>query len=274
MNNHLHLQENRNTLPTISVPELMTIYLFGNLNGHFKKRAIYEFTKNYWAEWFPHLPSYQAFNRRLNLLEPVFQVVFAYLLERINKEEKTDYLDHLIDSVPIILASGTRSKRAGVARDIAATGFCAAKQIKFYGVRLHLIARRKAGRLPKPVRLWLRQGNVHDLTALKEQYQAIEKMTLFADKAYVSKDFKQKMQTQQVQLVTPLKKPKKKELSKHQKSYNRLVSSLRQPIESFFKWLIDKTDIQRASAVRSTDGLLVHCIGKLSFALFLLTFYY
>jgi hypothetical protein len=26
--------------------------------------------------------------------------------------------------------------------------------------------------------------------------------------------------------------------------------------------------------VRSTDGLLIHCLGKLTFALFLLNFYY
>ena len=38
MNKHLHLQENRNKKPTITASELMTIYLFGNLNGHFKKR--------------------------------------------------------------------------------------------------------------------------------------------------------------------------------------------------------------------------------------------
>ena len=274
MNKHLHLQDNRNGQSTLTVPELMTIYLFGQLNGHFKKRHIYDFTKNYWADWFPTLPSYQAFSRRLNLLEPFYQVLSSDLLEQINQRQKTDYLDYLIDSVPIMLASGTRSKRARVAHDVANVGFCATKQTNFHGVRLHLIAKREPGRLPKPVYLWLREGNVHDLTALKEQSQAMTKMTLFADKAYVSRKFQDKMQTQEIAILTPIKKPKKKQLSKSQKSYNYLVSSIRQPIESFFKWLIDKTDIQRASAVRSTDGLLVHCIGKLTFALFLLTFYY
>ncbi len=37
---------------------------------------------------------------------------------------------------------------------------------------------------------------------------------------------------------------------------------------------IDKTDIQRASQVRSTEGLIIHCLGKLTFALLLLNFYY
>jgi hypothetical protein len=59
-----------------------------------------------------------------------------------------------------------------------------------------------------------------------------------------------------------------------EKGFNKTVSSFRQPIESLFKWLIDKTDIQRASQVRSTEGLIIHCLGKLTFALLLLNFYY
>jgi hypothetical protein len=41
---------------------------------------------------------------------------------------------------------------------------------------------------------------------------------------------------------------------------------VRQPIESFFNWLIEKTTIQRASKVRSTAGLLVHLMGKIATA--------
>jgi len=39
-----------------------------------------------------------------------------------------------------------------------------------------------------------------------------------------------------------------------------------------FGWLIQRTDIQNASRVRSTKGLLVHCYGKLAVACLLLTF--
>jgi hypothetical protein len=51
-----------------------------------------------------------------------------------------------------------------------------------------------------------------------------------------------------------------------------MVSRLRQPIESFFNWLTDKTDIQRAGRVRSTEGLMIHCFGKLTFAVYALVF--
>ncbi len=55
----------------------MTIFFFGHLNSLFQKKAIYKFTLNYWNQWFPHLPSYQTFCYRLNLLEQTFQALGA-----------------------------------------------------------------------------------------------------------------------------------------------------------------------------------------------------
>lgn len=276
MQTELHLQLNRNGKPTLTVPELMTIYLFGQLNGHFKKRAIYNFVNYYWRAHFPVLPSYQAFSRRLNLLESHFQLLLGSLLKQLQPEEarRFETLEHLIDSMPVMLAQGSRSKRARVARQIASTGFCATRQTHFHGIRLHLIARRQPERLPVPRRLWIERGNTHDLTALRAAQSTIpEQINLFGDKAYADRRFKDCLRARHIRLLTPIKKPKKGELSKTEKLYNKLISKTRQPIESFFKWLIDKTDIQRASTVRSADGLLIHCLGKLSFALLLLNFY-
>ena len=48
---------------------------------------------------------------------------------------------------------------------------------------------------------------------------------------------------------------------------------MRQPIESLFNWIIEHTGLQQASKVRSTNGLLVHCYGKLAVACVLLVLY-
>ena len=54
--------------------------------------------------------------------------------------------------------------------------------------------------------------------------------------------------------------------------YSRAVSKIRQPIESLFNWIIEKTDIQRASKVRSTKGLLVHVFGRIAASFIFLIF--
>ncbi|HAQ20955.1 MAG TPA: transposase [Prolixibacteraceae bacterium] len=50
------------------------------------------------------------------------------------------------------------------------------------------------------------------------------------------------------------------------------VSKIRQPIESLFNWLIEKTDIQRASKVRSTKGLMVNVFSRLALTYIALIF--
>ena len=56
--------------------------------------------------------------------------------------------------------------------------------------------------------------------------------------------------------------------------YFAAISSVREPIEAFFGWLINKTNIQRAQKCRSTAGLLIHTHGKLAIAFIFLIFNY
>ena len=72
-------------------------------------------------------------------------------------------------------------------------------------------------------------------------------------------------------LKTPVKKKKgQKTLLLFQEAFFTLVSQMRQPIESLFNWIQEKTGIQIASQVRSTQGLLVHVFGKMIAAMLML----
>ncbi len=73
-------------------------------------------------------------------------------------------------------------------------------------------------------------------------------------------------------MLTPIKDVKGQlEVEKQRnKAFNELfstaVSKIRQPIESLFNWLIEKTNIQKASKVRSTKGLLTFVFGRIAAA--------
>ncbi len=54
------------------------------------------------------------------------------------------------------------------------------------------------------------------------------------------------------------------------KAANDLYSRVRQPIESLFNRIIEKTDIQMASKMRSTKGLLVQVFGRIAAAFIVL----
>jgi len=49
--------------------------------------------------------------------------------------------------------------------------------------------------------------------------------------------------------------------------FSAVVIRIRRPVESMFNCLIEKADVQKASKVRSTKGLLIHAFGRLAWLL-------
>lgn len=80
--NHSVLKHQRlsNFKPCFTDEELITCYFFGMLNNHYQQQQIYNYISNHWLECFPDLPSYQAFNNRLNNLSAHFAILINLLL--------------------------------------------------------------------------------------------------------------------------------------------------------------------------------------------------
>jgi IS5 family transposase len=259
--------------PLFSDEELLTIYLFGHIQGLTTQRRIYDYIHHHWREWFPALPAYQSVNCRLNELAPAFELLITELLTT-QACQVAESGDRLIDSVPVMLARGTRANGARVAPDLADTGFCATKQQYYRGVKLHFIAARRIAKLPLPEKIHLSQASQHDLQALREVRPSLpEGCGLFADKAYFHQETRRYCKERGWFLVAAYKRHRHEAETSVPTLYNRFVSAIRQPLESLFGWIIQKTDLQNASRVRSSQGLLVHCYGKLAVACLLLTLY-
>ncbi len=59
--------------------EAITIFISGVIEGKTTIKKIHEHAKNYWSDFFPNLPGYEAYNYRLNHLEGVFIQMMALL---------------------------------------------------------------------------------------------------------------------------------------------------------------------------------------------------
>lgn len=271
-------RRSNNWQPGFTDQELITVYLFGHLQGHYRQKRIYEYIKRHFSDWFPNLPSYQAFNGRLNQLTEALQVMLYELLAGRRKTECyfDDFVfetDCLIDSMPIMLARGSRSVGARVAREQADQGYCASKQMYYHGVKMHVWARKQYRKLPTAEIIKITEASRHDLRVLQELEGALVG-NLFADKAYQDQITARMFEKEVVIICTPDKKKKNQETYEAGKSglWSRFVSAIRQPIESLFNWINEKTDVQNGSKIRSSAGLLVHCYGKLAASLFILRF--
>jgi len=272
--NHECQRFSNNAKPEFTDQELMTIYLFaGYEQRYFQIKEIHSFTKDYLLNWFPKLPSYQTFSYRLNLLTGAFQVLVNKLISSFKPANCSD-LFSIVDSMPII-TSGSKNRTGKVASEITSKGFCSTKNLFYYGCKIHTMASVRQGTIPFPESIIITPAEDNDLTAFKQAWgDNIFSKVILGDKIYSDKEYfnSNKRITQDIEMLTPVKgiKGQTDEIKQRDKAFNdlfsRSVSKLRQPIESFFNWLNEKTKIQRAMKVRSTAGLLIHLYGKMSIA--------
>jgi hypothetical protein len=249
---------------------VITIYLFGLLNRRFTAKDTYDLITDYWLGWFPHLPSYQGYNHRINALHWHLEVIVADLMSRLSYQDC--YQDVcLIDSLPIILSK--RPYQAKVALGVADKGFCSTKNLYYHGVKFHFLGPDRFGKMPLPEQMQFSPGSANDLTVLKTVLPRLYNRWVVGDKIFASRPTNEQLAAQQVEILTPIKLKKgQKRLDAAHQYLSSYISSIRQPVESFFNWLIEKTQIQIASKVRSEKGLLLHCYGRLAAALIGLVF--
>jgi len=133
----------------------------------------------------------------------------------------------------------------------------------------------RKGTIPFPETLILSAADENDPTVFKRKCVGnLNNREIYADKIYSDIPFHKEMpECKKLELFTPVKAIKREspKITKREKVARDLsstaVSKVRQPIESLFNRLNEKTNIQRAIKVSSTSGLLVHTMRKITIAL-------
>lgn len=59
--------------PDFTDEDILTIYIIGITEKMYKLKHIYNLVQQYMKDWFPRLPSYQAFVKRLNNLSSAWK---------------------------------------------------------------------------------------------------------------------------------------------------------------------------------------------------------
>ncbi len=274
---HICQRFSNNSEPEFTDQEVLTIYLYVmHTEQRLKIKQIHSFTSDYLRSWFPLLPGYEAFNMRINRLTEAFRRLVCVLFAG-NYPADCQLDASLLDSLPIITCSGKR--KALVAKELTDKGYCSTKSIYYYGLKMHALAYHRPKHLPFPESIVLTPASENDLNVYKQNWSNIDNRTFYGDKIYNdAKFFINIKKNNNSTMLTPIKEVKgmPDNLKQRDKAFNDLfstaVSKVRQPIESLFNWLIEKTDIQRVSKVRSTNGLLVHVFGRIAAAYIFLIF--
>ena len=210
------------------------------------------------------------------MLSEAFKILVATTIQSFRPED-CDSLVSIVDSMPVITCK-EKNREGKVATEITSKGYCSTKNMYYYGMKLHMVGQRRKRRIPFPEMIVLTSASENDLTVFKNEcVPYLYGKTILADKIYNDSSFFGG--SNPVKVLTPHKEIKNEPeiIRQREKAgsdlFSQAVSKPRQPIESFFNWLNEKTEIQRAFKVRASKGLLVHTFGKLAIALLLFVYF-
>lgn len=239
--------------PTFTDAEVLTCYCMGLRRGLRRVVDIHRLASCELADWFPGLPCYEQFLRRLNRLGP-------YCRQLCEKQFDDNEKDHsAIDSAPVIVAEQARSGRARVAPNICDKGYNASKKKYFYGFKLHVACDTRNSAPYSIVFAEISPASTHDIQVLKRTIQGFRSKFIHGDKAYRSYLLLKKASSMGKTIITPLKKCRGERTQRLDvQLVNSLVSSTRQVVETAIGWINQRTGILRASHLRSSKGIIRH----------------
>jgi hypothetical protein len=258
-----------NSIPFFTDAELFTCAIFAETLGFHSKKSGYDYIKRHYQNWFPLLPVYEVYSRKLNKFNDALAYIFKVICHRYFPTIRNEAV---IDTTPIVVCKQQHSAKAKVGKPFVNKGYCAAKKMYYVGVKLQVIAGLRSEKLPFPFDYEIDSASIHDLDIAKQSIREYHNLNIYSDKAYIDQDFQLDLfENNNIKLITPIKKKKGgTELTLFQKCSNYLHSSKRQTIENLFGWLEKKTTIQNANRVRSIDGLIYHVNVKMVAALLFL----
>lgn len=257
-----------NRVPVFTDAELFTCSVFAELMGCRTKKHGYRYLRTHFHSWFPRLPSYEVYSRKLNKYHEALGYIFMVLSR---KHGRADQPFVMIDTEPIEVCQPQHSRHSKAAQPFVSKGYCAAKKKYYVGAKLQLVGQGRCRRLPFPIEYSVATASAHDLEIAKETlpHSLCESIDLYGDKAYAGQSFQLELfENKGINMITPIKREKgQTHLMLFQQASNSIHASIRQPIDTLFGWINDKTGIQNASKVRSMNGLFYHVAIKMLAAL-------
>lgn len=191
--------------PVYSNLYICQLVVVQHLKGFTDESAYLRYLKSHKFKCFPKIPSQQQYNHRAKQLGQLTDFLTGYLVKKLKiHKQKIRIID--ATGVPVVKFHRRFNTKAFKNKKFFGLGYCAAKKLKYYGVKLTLIVNKEG----IPVTYHLMPANRHDSIALKKLGKQLYNIWLIGDKGYVGRKRKEKLKQQRkILLITPYRKNQK-----------------------------------------------------------------
>ena len=224
----------------LSDAEVITMEIIGEFLGFGSDKAIYEYFKNHWIEYFPNLGHRTSFVRQSANLWKLKEALQQHIVELI-QQNSLDFDTFLCDGFPISTCHKKRVNKKNPLICEGKFGYCAAKDEYYFGFKGHILTT-KHGLI---INFSLAAANIDEREIVQELVINKIKGTLIADKGLISPILKENLKENNIDLQTPLKKNM---IDTRSRPLVKKLMSTRRKIETVISQLTERFKIQRIKA--------------------------
>ena len=185
--------------PAFSDEEVITLEVCGECFGLHTDEAIYDYFSTHYRHFFPKLPERSLFVRQAANLWQVKMHIQQRLVRRFGQDAEAI---QVIDTLPMPMCVYTRSQRDHCFKPEADYGYCAAKQLHYYGFKLGL----RISRLGMITHYTLLPARPHDIQLLDDLLAGFSGVAI-GDKGFLDAVRQQELAHKcSIELITPTRR--------------------------------------------------------------------
>jgi len=221
----------------LSDSEVITMEIVGEFLGFDQDKAIWQYFKGHWNNFFPEMPDRSNFAR---------QAANLHVLKRMLNEKLAGLLGayqdqlHIIDGLPIPICKFARAHFSRIFKGDAAYGYCATKQEHFYGFRGHIVISSK-GIITSAT---FAAANIDERDVCPELVGNL-KGILLGDKGFIRPCLKEELELTHLHLQTPVRGNMKED---RPFVFIKWMMSARRLVETVIGQLSERFNIEKVRA--------------------------
>jgi len=222
--------------PALRDAEVLTMLIVGEYLGLGSDKGIWAYFCRHYKAWFPKLGHRTAFTRQSANLYGIFNTMQEFFGKILNQDNDL----YLFDGFPIPTCHIKRYKRSRLFKEEGGVGYCAAKDMKYFGFKGHLLMTPQG--VTKCISIASAQIDERDVLP-----EVVEGLTgdIIADKGLIRPELKESLEKQGLFLHTPLRKNMK---DTRPKALVHQMMNVRRRIETVIGQLTDRFKIQKIRA--------------------------
>ena len=220
-----YLQGKAGRKPVFSDSEVMTLMLTQEFMPFPSETQFIEFIRANYLELFPQLLDQSQFNRRARWLHRLLEQLRRYWLTQLGVSKQSCFL---MDTKPVPVSGYKRSKRRSDFLGSANYGFCASRNLKYFGYKLVMVSTLKG----LPVVYDLVPANLDERLAAEAIIDQFSFCDFFADKGFIGLEWQSQIFDQTCNLIWTPKRTN--QYQQNSKRLHRWLSAVRERIEGLF----------------------------------------